>query len=299
MRKLIAPTEDFIKGDSTTLAADVSKGTNVSFLVENNNGIADNYFVVVGKEGSEKAELQQINAVVVAGQTIQVATLLFDHKAGEPVRVFQYNARKFYGSLTKTGSYTELTADGSPVTIQVDDPQGTLLEYTGVQGYEYFKATYYNTETAAETSADDAEPALADESVRYASLYGIRKMAGFTENPYITDGRIEAKRTQAENEINSILIQRYALPLAEIPAIITYVCELLGAGYMHYEEFGNDTDGVKKLGEARAILKGFQDGTRRLIGADMIELDGGGSTNEIRGYPTSNSGRKFTMDQRF
>src|SRR5690606_9306424 len=108
--------------------------------------------------------LQQINAAVSPGANVQVATLKFAHKAGEPVVVYRYNKRKFYGSLTKTGTFTELTDDGSPVDMQVDDPQGTRIEYTGLEGYLYFKATYYNSETADETDVADADPVLADES---------------------------------------------------------------------------------------------------------------------------------------
>src|SRR4051794_9405442 len=88
---------------------------------------------------------------------VRVGTLKFAHKAGEPVVKYRYNQRRFYGSLTATGSYSELTTSGSPIAIQVDDPQGTTLEYTGDEGYAYFKATYWNSATSEETDDDDAD----------------------------------------------------------------------------------------------------------------------------------------------
>jgi phage gp36-like protein len=303
MRSFLAPTEDFIKIERTVLAEDAAAGTNVTLTLKNNSQCAENGFIVIGREGSEQAELEKINQAVVAGTDVRVAVLLFPHKAGEPVTLYRYDKRKFYGSLTQDGVYAELTSDGSPKVIQVDDPQGTPFEYTGVDGYQYFKATYYNSVTDDETEETDAEAALADESVRYASIWGIRKMAGFTENPYITDGRIEDKRTQAENEINSYIIDRYVLPLDEIPPMITYVTECLAAGYMHYEEYGPEGDAVKKLGEARGILKAIKEGRQRLIGADSTELERVTTGVVLKGYPDGSEeggdARKFTKAQKF
>ena len=302
MRTLLAPTEDFIKLERTTLDADAAAGTNVALTLINNNGFSDNDFFVIGVEGSEKAELCQINGVVTPGTAIVGATLLFAHKKGEPVTRYRYNKRKFYGSLTAGGSYTELTGDGSPKTIGVDDPQGTFLEYTG-STYLYFKSTYYNSETLEETDTDDSREVLADESVRYASIYGIRKMAGFTQNPFISDGRVEDKRMQAESEINSSIFSRYSLPLSEIPPLITYICECLAAGYMHYEEYGPEGDAVKKLGEARALLKAIMEGRQRLLGVDYTELATVSAGNKIYGKPdgseTGDELSKFQIDQKF
>lgn len=303
MRTLYAPTEDFIKKERTRLAADASAGSNVTLTLENNDGMNENTFIVIGKEGGELAEMQSINAAVVAGTDVQVATLLRNHKAGEQVTVYRYDKRKFYGCATDDGTFAQLTDDGSPVTIQVDDPQGTVIEYTGSEGYIYFYATYYNSSDGLETDADDATITLADESLRYASIYGIRKMAGFTENPFLTDGRVESKRKQAENEINSSIFNQYSLPLSEVPAILTYICELLAAGYIHYEEYGSEGEGGKKLGEARALLKSIGNGTQKLLGEDLAQLELVQSPRSLQGYPNgSEEGgdeRKFTLGQKF
>ena len=151
-KSLIAPTEDFIKPERTILDADAAAGDNVALTVQDNDHFVENDYIVIGREGAEQTEIVQINSAVTAGQSIQVDTLKFAHKANVPVTKYKYNQRKFYGSETATGTFVELTAYGSPANIQVDDPQGTLLEYTGVEGYEYFKATYFNEETSEETN---------------------------------------------------------------------------------------------------------------------------------------------------
>ncbi len=306
MKTLVAPTENFIKLERGVLDADASAGSNVAITLLNNDGLSLNDYIVIGTEGAEVVELQQINAAVVAGTAIQVATLLFAHKKGEPITLYRYNQRKFYGSLTKTGSYTELTADGSPVNIQVDDPQGTIIEYTGGEGFLFFKATYFNSQTSDETSKDDSEAVEADESKRYTSLYQIRVQAGLTQNPFINDSRLERKRKQAENEINSAIFARYPLPLAEVPPLLNTICDLLAGGYIDFEEFGPEGEGKKWLGEARGILKRVMEGKQRLIGTDGTELARNTDVGKLQSYPandgTENDGtpkRLFKIDKEY
>lgn len=297
MRTLYSPTEDFIKNEKSFLDADAIAGNNVTLNIGNNNGFSNGSFVVIGYEGSELCEMQQVNLDVTDGKTIRVATLRFNHKAGEPIVRYSYNKRKFYGCATKDGTYSELIADGSPKDIQVDDPRGSILEYTGTQ-YSYFKSTYYNSLTITETSIADAIPVYGDQSIRYASLWGIRKHAGLANNELYSDVRIEQKRKQAENEIDSAISSLYTLPLTSVPALLTQLCELLAAGYIDFEEFGKDGEGVNWLKEARAILKNITDRKRLLLDENSQELPRTGKTGVVEGHPTSGT-PKFTMDDRF
>jgi len=304
MRQFIAPTEDFIKLERTQLDADVSAGSNVTLTLLDNNRIEQNTYIVIGYEGAEKTELQKVNASVTPGTSVQVATLLFAHKKGDPVTVYRYNQRKFYGCTTIDGTYTELTSYGSPKAIQTDDPQGTLFEYNGTEEYVYFKATYFNSQTSEETDPDDSTPVSSDQTLRYTTLYNIRHQAGLTNNPYITDGILETYRKRAESEIKSYIMFKYSLPLSEIPAIIENCCTLLAAGYMDYKEFGRDGEGVKWLGEARGILNAVKNGKMNLLGEDDQELANSTVVNTVQGYPDSvdnNNGpvRMFTSKQRF
>lgn len=302
MRTLFSPTEDFIKLQRAQLALDVASGSNVVLTVVNSDGFVVGRHIVVGFEGSEVAELCKITAVSPTSITVQTLTL--SHKADEPLTLYRYNQRKFYGSTSEAGTYTELTSSGSPVTIQVGDPQGAYLEYIGGEGYTYFKSTYYNSVTFEETSIADSNAVLADESVRYTSLYNIKRQAGLLRNPYITDAVVESYRKRAENEVKSYIMSRYTLPLAEIPAIIENCTMLLAAGYMDYQEFGKEGEGVKWLGEARGILKSIKNGTQRLLGSNDAELAYMTTSNQVQSYPdsvdnTNGPVRVFTMQQRF
>ena len=303
-RVLQAPTEyDIVQREKTELSSDASAGSSVALSVDNNDGFAANDYVVIGQEGSEEAELQQVSSISGNG-TITVGTLKFNHKAGVPVTKYRYNQRKFYGAETETGTYTELTGEGSPVDIQVDDPQGTILEYTG-STYTYFKATYYNETTGDETDSDDAEATEADETLRYTSIYKIRKHAGIVDNPYYTDDQIEIKRKQAENEIKSAIYSRYTLPLDEIPFILCHIATILAAGYIGYEEFEDQDLAVKWLGEGRALLKAIKNGKQVLLASDGTELSRVTRSDTLRGYPDSTlddsttEGIKFKVSDKF
>lgn len=284
MAKLLyAPTEDFIKTEVGRLAENANAGSNVVLTLVGNEGFSANDYVVIGHEGNELAELEQINQSVSPGTQIRVGILKYNHKAGEPVYKYSYDKRKFYGCATIDGTYTELTADGSPKLIQPDDPQGTFIECTD-DTYQYFKATYYNSTTDDETDVEDSNAQSANESLRYASIYGIRKHAGLAGNAFYSDLRIERKRVQAESEVNATIGARYILPLTQIPGIIENITELLAAGYIDYEEFGKNGEGVKWLGEARAILKNI--GTKYiLIGTDGVELPVATKVDVLNGFP--------------
>jgi hypothetical protein len=260
--------------------------------VQNVAGLAINNYLVVGIEGSEQAEMCKITAVT--NETVTVDTLKLPHYADEPVTQYRYNARKFYGSTTAGGSYVELTGYGSPVLLSITDPQNTLLEYTGGEGYLYFKSTYWNTTSSEETNLVDATETLANESLRYCSLYQIRRQSGMLDNPFITEDILENYRRRAESEIDSTLSGHYVLPLTnasgntEVPYIIENACMLLAAGYMDYREYGKDGEGVKWLGEARGLLKRLQaSGGQTLIGIDKQPMQTLTLASGVQSYPNA------------
>lgn len=298
MKRLLASTEDFIKDERGRLSADVAAGSNIAVPVDSSEGVSTGDYIVFGVEGSEFAELCTVASTT--DTSITVDALKFTHRANDPFVIYRFNQRKFYGAATAAGPFTELTDDGSPKDILVDDQQGALLEYSGTD-YSYFKATYFNSTTNAETDTADSTAVSGDESARYCSIYAIRRKAGLTTNPFITDDRLENKRKQAENEINSALYAVYRLPLSEVPPLISQIAELLAAGYIDFEEFGAEGEGVKWLGEGRAILKQITAGTRRLLGSDFTELTRINNSNSLNGYPDSSEpdGPIFSMSDKF
>lgn len=226
------------------------------------------------------------------------------YKKGDPVTLYKYNQRKVYGSLTAGGSYVELTAYGSPATIQVDDPQGTLLEYTGSEGYLFFKATYYNSTTTTETDIADATETSGDESARYTSIYLIRKKAGIIDNPFLTDAYVEAKRTEAESEVNAYLSKRYTLPLSVVPKLIQNITTTLAAGYIHDDEMGEEGFGPQWIDRAQKKLSMLSKGSLELIDTGTSEeLARNGDLGKMTGYPDtdtpSSEGAIFSITDRF
>lgn len=309
MKTLIAPIEDHIKTSRTSVSSDVSAGNNAVISVPNGAGFAINDYICVGYEGSQTAELAIITAVTDISITVSVLKL--GHKASEPITKYLFNKRKFYGSLDAS-TWTELTSYGSPADILVDNPQGTTIEYTGIEGYIYFKATYYNSTTTDQTSLSDSDPVQGDESLRYCSIYDIRQQAQITQNPFYTDARVEAKRRQAENEVKSYIMTRYTLPLQrtdgtrEVPFLIQRCAILLAAGYIDYEEHGAEGEGVKWLGEGRGILKSIKKGDQRLLDTTDNEMAYSSTSNQMQGFPTmvdndegSDETQQFTMTQTF
>ena len=273
MRRLSAPIEPEIVEDSrTALTAEVSAGAAPTITVADNTGFVDDDIVMVGRRGQEGAELTTATATPAAGTSLALAALTKAHKIGTPVVRMRYDKRRFYGCTTESGSYTELTAYGSPAPIVVDDPQGTVIEYDGNEGYEWFKATYLNTVTNEETDIDDATAVSGTSTGRYATLLAIRRKAKIEDNPYIDDDRLEGARQYAESTINSSVLSQYSLPLASVPGIITETCRLLAAGSILWEEYGKDGEGKSMLDKAEATLKDIREGKLKLIDSDGAEM---------------------------
>lgn len=298
MKTLYAPTEEFVKGERTRLSSAGVPGSNVTLLVENTSGFAVDRFAVIGFEGSETCELQRITAIT-DGTHIEVEALTFNHPVNEPVREYRFDKRKFYGSVDSDGPWVELTDAGSPKGIEVDDPQGTVLEYVGTD-YGYFKATYYNSFTGEESDPNEAQARAGDDSAHYTSLYEVRVAAGFLGNAYYLDSRIEDKRREAEAEVRSAIGRVYKLPLSYVPDYVRAITTMLAAGKILFQEYPDSDAGAKLLGEARSMLKKITDGVVLLYDLEEAELERlATNRNSLQGGPTDDSDRSFSRGMRF
>jgi phage gp36-like protein len=277
MQYLIAPTEDFIKGEISFLSADEAPGqTEIS--VDNGEGFSPNDYIVIGNIGSETAELRQLSSASPTSLTISIATDL-SHSLGEKVTVLKYNKRKFYRSSSETGTYTHLSSEGSPTTIAVDVPEGTALEDSNGTSSSWYKATYYNSTTAVETSLDDSEAVKAGDSDYYTSIHKIRSEAGFEDNSYITSEVIARYREEADAEIDAYISSVYSLPFSSAPRLLTHISTLLAAGHLLSKEYGSEVDvdsvksGQAKINRAEELLQKIIDGTLTLVGVDGTPVD--------------------------
>ena len=272
MQYLIAPTENFIRGEITILASDEAPGQSV-LSIENGAGFSAGDFIAIGNIGAETTELRQIASVTPTEIVISAPTD-FSHTLGERITVLRYNKRKFYRSSSRDGTYTHLSSEGSPVTIAVDMPEGTALEDSTGTSASWYKATYYNSSTFTETSLEDAEAVKAGDSEYYTSIHKIRSEAGFEDNHYITSETIARYREEADSEIDAYISAVYSLPFSSAPRLLTHISTLLAAGHLLSKEYGSEVDvdaaksGQAKIERAEELLQKIVDGSLTLVGAD-------------------------------
>jgi hypothetical protein len=128
------------------LKSPVAAGSSVTMTLDDNTGLSNADYVLVGEIGKGKTEIATINAAVTRGTAIQVATLVFPHNAGTPVRKIPYNQVKFYRAATLAGTKSQL---GSAVAIDVEKEFTSYEDSANSTGYGFF--TFYNSTTTAES----------------------------------------------------------------------------------------------------------------------------------------------------
>ena len=278
MQLLIAPTEDFIFSEQTFFSADEALGQTV-LSCTNAQGFAENDFIVLGRVGSDTAEIRQISSISADLTTITISVASdFIHVKDEEITKLRYNQRKFYRSTTETGTFSHLSSEGSPVTINVDIPEGTEFEDSGGSATSWYKATYYNSYSGIETSLSDAVAAKAGDAEHYTSIYKIKDEAGFKENSYITSELIDRYRLEAESEVESAIVSMYTVPLTTVPKIIQHIVTLLAAGNLLAKEYGMEDDteisktGQRKIDRAEELLQKIKDRDIILINSSGNEL---------------------------
>ena len=259
MQTLVAPIENAVLAEQTALYADIAAG-DTTLTVYNTQGFVANDFIIVGNIGYEKAELLQISSVTSPDTIVLKVACSFVHIKNENIQKILYNQRKFYKSATSGGTYVHLSAAGSPVAIDVDNAEGNIFEDPDGTTTSYYKATYYNTYTSKETDVVDSLSALAGDSDHYTSIYKIKNEAGFKDNPYIDSDLIDRYRLEAEEEVESMLVGIYTLPLPKTSKMLQHIVTLLAAGLLLSKEYGMESDveigktGERKIQRAEDLL---------------------------------------------
>jgi len=275
MQILLAPLEQIALGEKTKFSAEEAAGQTV-LSVENTQGFAVNNYIILGQIGSELAEIVQISSV--STNSITTGVTKFIHKQEEPITKTLFNKRKFYRSTTESGTYSHLSSEGSPVDIQVDQPEGTSFEDSTGTSSSWYKATYYNSTSGLESSIDDAIATKAGDVEAYTSIYKIRSESGFEENDYISTEVIARYRDEAQMQVDGVLAIAYSLPLSTIPKLITHITTLLAAGLLLSKEYGVEADvdvsktGQRKIERAEALLQKIIDGTLLLVNSDGTQV---------------------------
>lgn len=308
MFNFIAPNESVNEGEKTFLSADFTSGKIIN--VERASEYAANDYLRIGRRGSDKTELVQIDTITNNAITLKT-NLSNAHLSGVEVVKLFYNQRKLYKeTAVESGVYSLL---GVAKNIEVDNPDGTLFQdSTGSASYRY-KCTYYNSTTLSETSIDDAVAVYGGDSGAYCSIDDIRSEAGFNDNANIDDGEILKARNKSTDEINSALKQVYTLPLSYIPETISEITKLLSAGRLLAKQYMGIEPSYQKVGwekmkEARSLLKQITERKTILLDASGVALSMV-STPSPSGWPNNTTasedednaggGRMFTRLKKF
>lgn len=140
----------------TYLTASVSAGGTTLTVLDNTGtstigvGISDNDYLIVGRLGSDRTEIVQVNGVVTDGTSITISALIFDHPIDTPIQKIIWNRVNILGAATDGGS---LSAVASNINLHVERSETTYI-VTGTT-YAYYVARYVNQETSDVSTDSD------------------------------------------------------------------------------------------------------------------------------------------------
>jgi hypothetical protein len=151
--------------EKTILTEPTSVGV-TTLYVKNSQGYSNSQYIIISEQGNEKAEIKQINAAVSNDLQLTVAATEYSHNEGDPVYYARYNQIKIYKASTLTGTYALLTTQD----IDVDNHDLiTVYDDTTGLSTDYYKISYYNSQTTLESSLSDPIPGggISTSTVRY------------------------------------------------------------------------------------------------------------------------------------
>jgi len=131
--------------DRTYLTSDVPIGevdvSVISTSGDNFKTSGDDYYILIGDYGDEKAEIVLATADSCTTVLFKTAALSYSHSASDPITFIPYNQIKIIG-LAASGDTPNL--DNTVATIDIDTTkQYTTYTYTG-STYSFFVTAYFN-----------------------------------------------------------------------------------------------------------------------------------------------------------
>lgn len=171
-----------------------------SLVLRNNDRFSEDDFILIGEMGSENAEIAQVTAAVSGATDITVTATTLPHSASDPVYVLRYNQIKFYRSTTTIdGSYSNIAT----LDIDVDNHDKKTLfdDTTGLTSY-FYKVSFYNSETAVESSLSDPMTGTGYSRKQVGSLINdFLTEIGDLEQEYITVPQIISLLNECSEDI--------------------------------------------------------------------------------------------------
>lgn len=140
---------DITDSPSTYLTAAVA-ATGTTLTVKDNNGLADDDYLVIGDVGVDKTEIKKVNAAVTYGTSLTTTALTFDHPAGTKITLVRGNQIVIKRATTEAGSYSTVS------TLDLN-PNALLTEYddsAAGSSTSWYKVSLYDEDatTTVETS---------------------------------------------------------------------------------------------------------------------------------------------------
>jgi hypothetical protein len=272
--------------EATILESDAASGQ-ATITVINPTTYAQLDKLLIGMIGSETAEIRSIQSISSKTFTLS-ANLLNKHNKYEPVyrlygdKIRLYRAANVNGTAPADSAFSLVDT----VTMEGDDTTTDITDSSGGSGY-WYKTTYYNSDSASETSLALSIAVRGGGVGHMASIESIRIESGLLDNQNIDDGRFAERRDQAEAEVNAALaVAGYTVPLQTDSPLVENIVRLLTAGYMMMQEYptaeGEANPGKAKVKEARDLLKRIQNQELVLIDATGASL---ARTSQVSGWP--------------
>lgn len=150
--------------EQTVLTDSVNTGAS-NLQVKSSQGLTALDYGVIGPYGVEKTELKQLSTITDT-LNIAPASLAYSHSEGDPLTLIRWNQIKIYKATSLTGTYSILTTVG----IDVDQTTTNYDDTTGLST-DYYKISYYNSQTTVESSLSDPIPGggIDTNTVRYVT----------------------------------------------------------------------------------------------------------------------------------
>lgn len=282
----------------TSITSDASAAQAV-VNVENIGSIVVNDYLLIGEKGQENAQIAKVSSISSLAITLN-ANLTTKHYRGEKVYKIRANQVKIYradnvdGSLPADGSFSVLATSD----IKSDAVYTEYVDATGGSDY-WYKYTFYNFTSTAESSIADAVGVRGGNYGYYVTSEEVRQEAGMSNNRWIADTLVFEKIQLAQSEVNSVLVSSgYSLPFTEVPGLVKNATLMLAAGYLMIADYGPEFEGLNKDGNnkltaARTLLDKI-----KAKSADLVESDGTtvARENDVRGYPDSTAATLSTPE---
>ncbi|WP_425005770.1 phage protein Gp36 family protein [Mycolicibacterium sp. S3B2] len=281
--------------ERSVLAVGAAVG-DTTLTLESTQGFGANDIVYIGqlsREGCERAVIQSVDdaTTVTLSSALTLAHGRFESVTsvvGDKIRI--YRAVNVDGTVPEQASFTVL------ITRSIDpDQQSTYYTDSSGSSSYWYRYTYYNETSLAETDLDESDAKRGDDFGHYASLTEIRKEAGFENAHNLSDTVVDQQRRIAESEINGALGGRYTVPFSPVPdRIHTLTIQLAAALLMAHAYRGSR--GRDELKTARALIAAYQSGEQTITDESGTAITSGES---IASYPDENAHRAFTMGEKW